>query len=118
VLARTRSMAVNNPAVRTGFERKSSIPAARQRRQSSGCEWAVRVMTGRHPRGPLPLQDRPDDLEAVQLRHVQVQEQHPAAPLTFSVRLPSLPQADDRAVLAGGVEAPAGRGEAALRHAA
>ena len=32
------------------------------------------------PRGPLPLPDRPDDLEAVQLRHVHVQEQQVEAP--------------------------------------
>ena len=52
------------------------MPAARQRSRSSFRARAVKAMTGRCPpvaRSAPP--DRPHDLEAVELRHVDVQEQ-------------------------------------------
>ena len=52
------------------------MPAARQRSRSSLRERAVKAMIGEvSPRGPLPLPQRLNDLKAVQLRHVHVQEQ-------------------------------------------
>ena len=43
------------------------------------------------PRGALPLPDRPDDLEAVQLRHVDVQQQQVEGPrLRQRQRLPAV----------------------------
>ena len=42
-------------------------------------------------RGPLPLPDRPDHLEAVQLRHVDVQQQQVEAALSRQgQRLPAV----------------------------
>ena len=75
-------MAANRSAGRIGLVWKSSMPAARQRSRSSFRERTVNAMIGRCPpavssRSRTAL----NDLEAVQLRHVNVQEQQVKAPL-------------------------------------
>ena len=69
-MAAERSAAVN------GLARYSSMPACKHRSRSSFRDRAVKAMTGRWPpavRSALP--DRIDDLKAVQLRHVDVEQQ-------------------------------------------
>ena len=59
--------------IHAGCEAALAILFPRARRQ--GNDWQV------SPRGQLPLPNRPNDLEAVQLRHVNVQEQQVKTPL-------------------------------------
>ena len=66
------------------------MPAARQRSLSSFRDRAVKAMTGKcSVCGQLPLPNRLYDLEAVQLRHVNVQDQQVEA--TFFHEGQSLP---------------------------
>src|SRR6202007_3186399 len=80
---RTQSMAANRSAGRIGLVRKSSMPAAKQRWRSSLRERAVKAMMGKCP--PRARSRPPDcltNLEAVQPRHVDIQEQQVDPPLS------------------------------------
>src|ERR1700719_1578187 len=59
--------------IHPGCEAALAILFPGARRQ--GNDWQV------SPRGQLPLSNRPNDLEAVQVRHVNVQEQQVKTPL-------------------------------------
>ena len=69
-------MAAHRSAAVNGLARYSSMPARKHRSRSSFRDRAVKAMTGRWPPA-VRSRSRiaADDLEAVQLRHVDVQEQ-------------------------------------------